>query len=197
MVGLEPLRKAVLWSIDQRIPVNHPSNVFVSRSIMGPMSGMPRNTDVPYPRVPHAGNVCISQNEQFSYTVLKSLCLTWPPTTQAESFIVHYFASILQVKGSKDESPSALLIAAAQSRSLRSLILLESFIDAAHIKVMASALTIPSLPAEFEALTVRPPPMSRLRKLSLSSCKPFHSDMEAAYAKLIGGKYIILATVVL
>lgn len=146
--------RAVLWSIDQRIPVNHPSNVFVSRSIMGPMSGMPRNTDVPYPRVPHAGNVCISQNEQFSYTVLKSLCLTWPPATQAESFIVHYFASILQVKGSKDESPSALLIAAAQSRSLRSLILLESFIDAAHIKVMASALTIPSLPAEFEALTV-------------------------------------------
>ncbi|KAL3214783.1 hypothetical protein MRX96_034682 [Rhipicephalus microplus] len=115
----------------------------------------------------------------------------------ADAIRNHASLEELKVKGSKDESPSALLIAAAQSRSLRSLILLEYFIDAAHIKVMASALTIPSPPAEFEALTARPLPMSRLRKLSLSSCKPFHSDMEAAYAKLIGGKYIILATIVL
>nr|XP_037270973.1 uncharacterized protein LOC119163135 isoform X2 [Rhipicephalus microplus] len=110
----------------------------------------------------------------------------------ADAIRNHATLEELKVKGSKDESPSALLIAAAQSRSLRSLILLESFIDAAHIKVMASALTIPSLPAEFEALTVRPPPMSRLQKLSLSSCKPFHSDMEAAYAKLIGGALVEL-----
>ncbi|XP_075730254.1 uncharacterized protein LOC142761680 isoform X2 [Rhipicephalus microplus] len=110
----------------------------------------------------------------------------------ADAIRNHATLEELKVKGSKDESPSALLIAAAQSRSLRSLILLESFIDAAHIKVMASALTIPSLPAEFEALTVRRPPMSRLQKLSLSSCKPFHSDMEAAYAKLIGGALVEL-----
>ncbi|KAL3214782.1 hypothetical protein MRX96_034682 [Rhipicephalus microplus] len=110
----------------------------------------------------------------------------------ADAIRNHASLEELKVKGSKDESPSALLIAAAQSRSLRSLILLEYFIDAAHIKVMASALTIPSPPAEFEALTARPLPMSRLRKLSLSSCKPFHSDMEAAYAKLIGGALVEL-----
>ncbi|KAL1468486.1 hypothetical protein MTO96_041438 [Rhipicephalus appendiculatus] len=107
----------------------------------------------------------------------------------------HVTLEELDVTGSSRQSPSALLLAAARSRSLQSLIVLESFIDAADIKAMASALAIPSHPPEFDGLVIQTPSMSRLRKLAFKSCKPLHTKLEAAYAKLIGGKYIISVAV--
>ncbi|KAL1468467.1 hypothetical protein MTO96_041456 [Rhipicephalus appendiculatus] len=106
----------------------------------------------------------------------------------ADVVLNHETLEELNVKGSPRFSPSALLAAAAHSRSLRSLTLLESFIDHADIEAMATALAIPSLPPEFDAEVMRPPPMSRLRKLVFTNCGPFFSLQQEAYAKLIGGK---------
>ncbi|XP_037502167.1 uncharacterized protein LOC119376408, partial [Rhipicephalus sanguineus] len=104
----------------------------------------------------------------------------------ADVVLNHATLEQLHVKGSLHHSPSALLAAAAHSQSLRSLTVEESFIDAADIETLASALTIPSQPPDCDEEEMRPPPMSRLRKLSFRTCGPFDSELEAAYAKLIG-----------
>ncbi|KAL1442953.1 hypothetical protein MTO96_046162, partial [Rhipicephalus appendiculatus] len=88
----------------------------------------------------------------------------------ADVVLNHGILEEVTVKGARSRSPSALLAAAAQSRSLRSLTVQESFIDAADIEAMASSLMIPSLPPDFDPEVMRPPPLSPLRKVSFKEC---------------------------
>ncbi|KAH7964311.1 hypothetical protein HPB51_027451 [Rhipicephalus microplus] len=108
----------------------------------------------------------------------------------------HVTLEKLNVKGSPQHSPCALLSAATVSRSLRQLTVRESFIDPVDIEKMATALAIPCQLPEFVAEVMAPPPMSRLRKLAFTKCVPPSSHLQRAYAKLIGGK-LILAVIVL
>ncbi|KAH6920902.1 hypothetical protein HPB50_028112 [Hyalomma asiaticum] len=100
----------------------------------------------------------------------------------------HVSLEEIDVTGYEDESPSALLKAAVRSKALRSLVVRGCRIKAQDIEFMASALTISPLPTGINAKMAPPPLGSGLRKLAFENCVGCDLRLEAAYAKLIGGK---------
>ncbi|KAH6945441.1 hypothetical protein HPB50_008473 [Hyalomma asiaticum] len=100
----------------------------------------------------------------------------------------HMCLEEIDVTGCPDRSPSPLLRAAVRSKTLRSLAVHQCRIEAQDIEVMAYALTRSPLATEIDAGTTPPPPVSPLRKLVFENCVECSLRLEAAYAKLIGGK---------
>ncbi|XP_050031645.1 uncharacterized protein [Dermacentor andersoni] len=103
----------------------------------------------------------------------------------------HVTLNRLEVTGTFDSTPSALLKAAVVSPALRSLKVQRCALRAEDVEAMASALTLhmPSRAREGEcsADMAPPPPTSRLEELIFLQCAPCDSRLEEAYADLIGG----------
>lgn len=101
----------------------------------------------------------------------------------------HVTLDSLEVAGAGTATPSAVLKAAVQSPSLRSLIVNRCVISAPDVRAMAAALTRrPPSPATAEGATAAPPsPTSHLENLSFLSCGGTDARLQRAYASLIGG----------
>ncbi|XP_075729025.1 uncharacterized protein LOC119164681 [Rhipicephalus microplus] len=107
----------------------------------------------------------------------------------ADVVLNHATLEELLVKGPIDFRPSALLAAAVQSTSLRSLAVQHCRVDAEDIRAMAYALARAPLCFTDEMLPPTPP-TSRLRELSFLNGGKCYMDLQEAYANLIGGKYM-------
>ncbi|XP_050032147.1 uncharacterized protein [Dermacentor andersoni] len=107
----------------------------------------------------------------------------------------HPTLETLEVSGGGTANPSALLKAAVQSVSLRTLTVNACFIAAPDIRAMAAALTRrPPSPATLRGATAAPPsPTSRLEHLSFANCPKTDLPLQRAYANLIGGVLLSLA----
>ncbi|KAH7976334.1 hypothetical protein HPB52_012021 [Rhipicephalus sanguineus] len=82
----------------------------------------------------------------------------------------HVTLQEIEARGPPDFRPSALLAAAVQSPSLRSLTVHDCLVDAEDIQAMASALTVTRAPIDFTAEMLPPLPTSRLRQLTFMNC---------------------------
>ncbi|KAH6921447.1 hypothetical protein HPB50_000595 [Hyalomma asiaticum] len=100
----------------------------------------------------------------------------------------HVTLEEIDVTGFPTISPTALLQAAVQSKSLRTLTVRDCRNQAQDIEALASALRLNPFPPVKDAEPASPPPRSRLRNLTFKNCTPGDYILEAAYAKLIGGK---------
>ncbi|XP_070397104.1 uncharacterized protein [Dermacentor albipictus] len=106
----------------------------------------------------------------------------------------HPTLETVEVSGGGTANPSALLKAAVQSVSLRTLTVNTCFIAAPDVRAMAAALTRrPPSPATLRGATAAPPsPTSRLENLSFINCPKTGLPLQRAYANLIGGVLLSL-----
>ncbi|XP_070397110.1 protein NLRC3-like isoform X2 [Dermacentor albipictus] len=108
----------------------------------------------------------------------------------------HVALEKLEVRGSFICTPSALLAAVVQSKTLTSLAVHACWIRTKDIEAMASALTLPapSPACDGEGVTDVPPSPTNtsLKELNFINCVPYDSRLQQAYADLIGGVLVHL-----
>ncbi|KAH6921449.1 hypothetical protein HPB50_000597 [Hyalomma asiaticum] len=131
---------------------------------------------------------CLARNRSLESLWIDE-CLLVVQEGQALAAVVqnHVTLKKIEVNGCLDFTPTALLKAAVQSKSLRSLTLHKCGLEVQDIQDMASALTFNPLYRGCDAPSAR----TKLQRLTFNNCGPSSVNMDKAFAKLIGGKYIM------